>query len=88
VTLHCDSCAREWTAPRDIPDQPALKLRGEVPDDAPAGRCPACGRIFCVSCARPFLKEGRFLCRDCGERLDLKDDHLRYILRSRLELPG
>ncbi len=75
---------REWWAPKDLPPQPGLMVRGEPPADAPAGRCPVCKKVFCVGCASAHLRESRFYCPDCGEHLKLSDDSLRWLLARRL----
>ena len=78
--IECAGCGREWWAPRDIATQPVLKLKGEPPVDSPAGKCPNCGSIYCVECASRSIKNGRFHCESCGSRLNLNDDHLRYLV--------
>jgi tetratricopeptide (TPR) repeat protein len=83
--LQCAECGREWWAPKDLPPQPGLTVRGEPPADAPAGRCPVCRKVFCVGCASARLRESRFYCPDCGESLRLSDDLLRWLLARRLE---
>ena len=86
--FECAGCAREWWAPKDLPPQPGLTVRGEPPADAPAGRCPVCRKIYCVGCASAHLRENRFFCPDCGEFLRLSDDCLRWLLVRRLDSPG
>ncbi len=80
--LSCGFCDRTWTVPRNLPDQGVLRLRGEVPDEAPAGRCEDCGLLLCVSCAKPHLSEGRFICPECGGKLKLSDNSLRFLLKQ------
>jgi tetratricopeptide (TPR) repeat protein len=80
--LSCDSCDRNWSVPRNLPDQGPLRLRGEVPDEAPAGRCEDCGFLLCVGCAKPYLSDGRFICPECGGKLKLSDNSLRYLLKK------
>ncbi|HPG87305.1 MAG TPA: hypothetical protein PLQ29_11465, partial [Spirochaetales bacterium] len=84
-TLSCASCEREWVVPRPVPAAPRPKLRGEPPDDSPAGSCPSCGKVFCVACRKDGLVDGRFTCPDCGERLNLNDDRVRWIVLERLK---
>ena len=84
--FHCRSCARLWRVPKDIPKQGPLHLRGEIPDEAPAGRCEDCGILLCVVCAKPHLSQGRFRCPECGGFLKLGDAHLRFFLRETLKI--
>ena len=78
--IECAGCSREWWAPREIATQPVVKLKGEPPVDSPAGKCPSCGSIFCVECASRSVTNGRFHCGLCGARLNLNDDHLKYLV--------
>ncbi|MCX7028985.1 MAG: tetratricopeptide repeat protein [Spirochaetes bacterium] len=75
----CDGCGRTWWAPRELPPQPGFQARGEPPGDAPAGRCERCGRLYCVACASAHVVDGRLTCADCGGRLKLSDDALRWL---------
>ncbi len=86
--LACATCGREWWVPRDIPPQPALRIRGEPPADAPAGRCPACAKVYCVGCAAAHLREMRFFCPGDGEFLKLSEDALKWLLRKAIERPS
>ena len=81
----CAACGREWWAPRDLPPQPSLRVRGEPPAAAPAGRCPACKKVYCVGCASAHLREMRFYCPDDGEFLRLSDDPLKWLLARALD---
>jgi tetratricopeptide (TPR) repeat protein len=83
--ISCAQCGRQWWAPRDLPSQPGLKVRGEPPGDAPAGRCPHCGKVFCVSCASAHVKDMRFVCADCGETLKLSEDSLKWLLARAID---
>lgn len=78
--LECASCGREWWVPKILGIQPALKLRGEPPDDAPAGRSPETGRLYCVGCAKSHVVDGRFTCPDTGVPLKIAEDALKYLL--------
>ena len=78
--IECAGCGREWWAPKHVDSQPQLKLRGEPPDESPAGQCPTCAAIYCVECAAAWLDGGRFHCASCGENLNLNDDHLKYLV--------
>lgn len=78
--LACDGCGREWWVPRQLPTQPAFTLHGEPPAEAPAGRCEACGRLYCIGCASAHVREGRLHCPGCGERLRLKEESLKFLV--------
>jgi tetratricopeptide (TPR) repeat protein len=82
--LACAVCGREWWIPKDLPPQPALRIRGEPPAEAPAGRCPTCGKVYCVSCASAHVREMRFYCPDCGDFLKLSEDPLKWLLARAL----
>ncbi len=84
----CSVCGRTWWVPKDLPPQPSLTVRGDPPGEAPAGRCPKCGKIYCVSCASAHLRDMRFHCADCGEPLKLSDNALRSIMNGFLEKGG
>jgi tetratricopeptide (TPR) repeat protein len=86
--IQCATCGREWWAPRELPPQPSLRVRGEPPADAPAGRCPSCRKVFCVGCASAHLRDMRFFCPDDGEFLKLSDDALKWLLARALETPS
>lgn len=83
-TIGCASCGRSWDVPRPTPVVPRTRLRGEPPDDSPAGSCPECGKTFCVACRKDALREGRFTCPDCGVTLNLNDDRVRWIVLDRI----
>ena len=82
--LACELCGRSWWVPRQLPPQPSFKVRGEPPGEAPAGRCEGCGRIFCIACAAPHVRDGQLVCPQCGRRLRLTEDSLRYLFLSHL----
>jgi tetratricopeptide (TPR) repeat protein len=86
--LACAGCDRRWWVPRELPPQSAFKVRGEPPAEAPAGRCEACGKLYCIACAGPHAREGQLLCPACGGRLRLSDDALKYLFLRCLETPG
>jgi tetratricopeptide (TPR) repeat protein len=86
--IRCAACGREWWAPRELPPQPALHVRGEPPADAPAGRCPSCRKVYCVGCASAHVRDMRFFCPDDGEFLKLSDDALKWLLARALEPPS
>ena len=79
--IECADCAREWWVPQQLPPQPALRLRGEPPHEAPGGRCPECGRVLCVGCAQHHLRESRFVCARCDVVLTIADEDIRFALR-------
>jgi predicted Zn-dependent protease len=81
----CASCGRQWWAPKQLPPQPALRIRGEPPADAPAGQCPQCAKVYCVGCASSHVRELRFVCPEHGEALRLADDGLKWLLARALE---
>jgi tetratricopeptide (TPR) repeat protein len=85
TSLSCAACGRTWWVPRDLPPQPGLRVRGEPPAEAPAGRCPTCGKVYCVGCASARVRDGRFLCPDCGEPLRLSTDALKWLLSQALD---
>ena len=80
VRYSCSLCGREWVVPKEVPEQGQLRLRGELPDESPAGECPRCGRLYCVGCAKQQLDGGRFICELCGEHLKLLDNRIKYIV--------
>jgi len=82
VVLSCATCDRTWTVKKDIPAQGVLKLVGDPPEEAPAGKCPSCGKIYCIGCEKDYLEDSRFICPECGENLKLSDDHLKFILKT------
>jgi tetratricopeptide (TPR) repeat protein len=82
----CAECGRQWWVPRDIPEQKQLKLVGEPPAEMPAGKCPVCGRVYCVGCASKHLRNGRFVCPHCDTGLKLLDDGLKYLALQFVEL--
>ncbi|PKL23594.1 MAG: hypothetical protein CVV47_13880 [Spirochaetae bacterium HGW-Spirochaetae-3] len=84
-TIRCASCDRAWEAPKPTPTVPRTRLRGEPPDDSPAGSCPSCGKVFCVACRKEALADGRFTCPDCGDNLNLNDDRVRWVAIERIK---
>lgn len=78
--ITCATCAREWWVANKIGMQPPLQVLGEPPDESPAGSCPDCGKVFCVGCAKKFLRDDRFICPDCQTNLKLTDNQLRYLV--------
>ena len=86
VHLSCATCGREWWAPREVDVPRHIRLHGEPLPDSPAGRCGRCGKVYCVGCAQNHLRDGRFICPDCDEKLTLNDPTLRYLALKSLEL--
>jgi len=84
LKMECASCSREWWVPRELPPQRGLRLRGEPPGEAPAGKCPACGKIYCIACASDHLRDKRFVCADCGKFLKLSGDQLKYLIAKHI----
>ncbi|WP_319558786.1 tetratricopeptide repeat protein [Marispirochaeta sp.] len=75
----CVSCGRLWREPKSSDPVPPVRLHGEPPPHAPAGKCDNCGRVYCVACASERLGNSRFIC-ECGGFLKLNDPPLRRIL--------
>lgn len=75
----CAECGREWWVPKDLPEQKQVRLVGEPPDEMPAGKCPSCGRVYCIACAKTHMEGNRFICPHCKERLKLMDKGLKYL---------
>ena len=83
TTLSCTTCGRSWKIPRILPQSiPPLKLRGEIPDDLPAGFCPSCNEIYCVQCVKEHLDEGRFICPTCKVRLSSNNPQILWIFHD------
>ena len=80
--ITCATCAREWWVPKSIEAQPRLVVKGEPPEETPAGRCTECGNVYCVSCAKQNVKDCRFICTGCDRALKLSDDRLKYLVAS------
>jgi len=78
----CALCGRIWRVPKSIGSQEPVVLHGEPSGESPAGQCPECGRIFCVSCSLPFVQVNRFFCDTCNRPLKLSDPKLRYLARA------
>ncbi len=85
IQLDCSVCGRKWWVPKDLPLQAPLTVKGELPGEAPAGRCPKCGKLYCISCASARLIDMRFHCADCAEPLKLSDNGLRYLVSGYVE---
>ncbi len=83
--LVCSMCGKEWWVPKNIDPQPPLRIHGEPPGDSPAGSCPECGKVYCVSCMVDYVEESRFVCPHCRVPLKLSDDYLKYLVKSFLE---
>lgn len=84
-THSCSSCDCVWWVPYSLPPQGGLRLQGEPPGDAPAGKCPECGRVFCIECAQGHLVNDRFVCPDCEVNLKLSENWMKYLLNQVME---
>lgn len=84
--FRCSGCEREWTSRKSSDPVPPVRLHGEPPADAPAGKCEECGKIFCVECASARTEAGRLTC-ECGASLKLNEPALRRILLSKISHP-
>jgi len=82
-TYRCACCGREWREAKSSDPVPPLRLHGEPPPEAPAGKCEKCGRVYCVACASERLDNSRFIC-ECGGGLKLNDPALRRIILREL----
>ena len=86
IRLSCHGCEREWWAPVDVEPQPRLRIQGELPDETPAGKCPKCGDIYCIGCAKTTLRDSRFYCKECDVPLKLAGDHLKLVVKRYTEV--
>ena len=81
--IECDACERFWKVPKECPPVPAIRLYAMPPDDLPAGSCPACGKTYCIGCAKNSLDpSGRFICLSCGRSLKVINEGLKKIVRD------
>jgi tetratricopeptide (TPR) repeat protein len=79
--ISCASCGRSWKVLKEPPPVPGIRLYAMPPDDMPAGFCKACGKTWCIGCAKKHLDEaGRFLCLRCGSPLRITNDGLKKII--------
>ncbi|MCL2602563.1 MAG: tetratricopeptide repeat protein, partial [Treponema sp.] len=82
-TIECASCSRFWRVEHNPPPVPALRLFAMPPDELPAGSCLACGKTFCIGCAKKNLDgEGRFICPGCNRSLKLVNNGLKKIVQQ------
>ena len=86
VDFSCALCNRTWRVPRNVEPQPLRRFRGEPPEESPAGRCPECGKVYCVACAKEYLENGKFMCPECNKALKLSDDYLRYLVSMHISV--
>ena len=83
TTIHCASCDRSWKVLKDSPPVKGIRLFAMPPDDLPAGSCPACGKTWCIGCAKKNMdSSGRFVCSHCGKSLKLINDGLKKIIND------
>jgi hypothetical protein len=80
-TISCDSCGHAWKVPRVAELTPGIRLMAVPPDDLPAGSCTACGKTWCIGCAKNNLdSKGRFVCVHCGKPLKLVNEGLKKLI--------
>jgi len=75
----CNSCGREWIVAKNIPIIDVVRIHGEPDGESPAGKCPKCGKVYCVNCAIEHIRDNRFVCPDCDEYLKLSENYLKYL---------
>ncbi|MDR1862695.1 MAG: tetratricopeptide repeat protein [Treponema sp.] len=81
ASISCASCGRDWKVLKEPPPAPGLRLYATPPDAMPAGSCQACGKTWCIGCAKNHLDpSGRFLCPLCGRPLKLVNEGLKKII--------
>jgi tetratricopeptide (TPR) repeat protein len=81
ITISCNTCTRTWKVPKETEPVPGIRLMAMPPDDLPAGSCPACGKTWCIGCAKTGLDStGRFLCKHCGIPLKLTNEGLKKLI--------
>lgn len=81
----CSICHREWWVPKVLPEIRSLRLYGEPDPQSPAGKCPSCGKVYCVACAINSIRDNRFTCSECGVPLKLSENYLRYLASKYME---
>jgi hypothetical protein len=82
-TIECAFCERRWKVPREPPPVPAMRLFAMPPDNLPAGSCPACGKTYCIGCAKENLdQKDRFICPACSQPLKLVNEGLKKIIHD------
>ncbi len=80
----CADCGLSWAIEKSDDPVPPLRLHGEPPGNAPAGKCSECGKVFCVTCASSRVQDSRLIC-ECGAPLKLNEAPLRRILLREIE---
>ena len=79
--IGCAGCRRKWKIKRKNDPVPPFKLQAMPPDEFPAGTCPACGKTYCIACAKKHIdRNGRFICYKCKVNLKLADEGLKKII--------
>jgi tetratricopeptide (TPR) repeat protein len=86
--IRCNACSREWWVPRELEAQPALRARGDPPDNAPVGSCPECGGVYCAACAKASVVGSRFTCPACSVPLKMTDPRLAFLFRQSVDAAG
>ncbi|MDR0312168.1 MAG: tetratricopeptide repeat protein [Treponema sp.] len=81
ITITCNTCDRKWKVPKEAVPVPGMRLMAMPPDDLPAGTCSACGKTWCIGCAKTSLDDtGRFVCKHCGLPLKLSNEGLKKLI--------
>ncbi|OHD13667.1 MAG: hypothetical protein A2086_01105 [Spirochaetes bacterium GWD1_27_9] len=79
VTLSCSSCMTEWNIPNkekehNFPEEKFIDL----PNNAPAGFCPKCKKIYCKSCVKGIPNIDA-MCPTCNSILSYDSSSLKII---------
>ncbi len=85
VHYECALCGRDWWVPKEIAVIKQLRLIGDPPGEMPAGKCPSCGKMYCVGCVMNHMEGNRFMCPECGVALKLMDNGLKYLAMRYVE---
>lgn len=79
VTLNCGGCKREWSFRKGTGAANFDERRlADLPGEAPAGTCPACGKTFCRSCV-PGVPGVETICPSCNVRLEFNSESVKII---------
>jgi tetratricopeptide (TPR) repeat protein len=89
TSVFCATCDRSRKVLKDSPEAPAIRLFSMPPDEMPAGSCLACGKTYCIGCAKKNLDpEGKFICPDCNQSLKLINEGLKMMTYEWAEKEG